>query len=401
MNEIKVLLVSANYPNQYHIWAPWNKEANIAIANSENIIAEILAPIPYSISIKFFPYNELSKIPLLEEGTEGWVHRPRFLYLLPKKIFYGFEGYFYRSSVEKYSNNLQKPDLIHCHSPYPDGYGFINLCEKWDVPLIIDIHKDTLFTVCIENKALSDKVLKTLNFASKIICISEEIKNIAIDYGINEEKLEFIPLGVDINSFKPRDKEIIKENLSITKNNVILYVGQLIERKGLDYLVKAISSLPDEIKKDLKVIIIGIGEEKKNLDKLCKKLQLSNIFEFRGSVDRDKIPYYYSITDIFVLPSLSEGRPVVIYEAMASESAIIATKLEGISEQIKEGYNGLLVEPKNYQILANKIEFLLENEDIRNELGKNARKSIFKKNLTWNDYSKHIINIYNELLGRN
>lgn len=398
MTVIKVLIASANYPNDYHLWAPWNKEANIAIAKNEWVMLDTIAPVPYSIPYNFFPYHEISKIPMRENGPEGMIHRPRFLYLFPKKIFYGFEGYFYRRSVEKYLENLQKPDLIHCHHVYPDGYGLLKSCEKWNIPLIVDIHRPSLFTEYLENKAISKQTAETLNFASKIVCISQEIKDYAIEYGINKEKLEFIQLGVDTNIFK--NNKVMNENLEISEKKVILFVGQLIKRKGLNFLIEAVASLSEDIKMDLNVIIIGTGEEKIHLEHLCHNMGLDNIFEFKGNVDRTKIPYYFSIADIFVLPSLAEGRPVVINEAMSSECAIIATNVDGIPEQITEGYDGFLVKPKDSEAIARKIQFLLENENIRKELGKNARKSIFKNNLTWNDYSTKVVELYNKIMGR-
>ena len=164
------------------------------------------------------------------------------------------------------------------------------------------------------------------------------------------------------------------------------------------YLIKSVSYLPNEIKKDLKVIIIGDGKEKIYLEKLCRKLDLEDIFDFIGIINRDKIPYYYSIADIFVLPSLSEGRPVVIYEAMASECTIVASNVGGIPEQIKDGYNGFLVNSRDSNALSDKIRYLLENEKTMEEMKKNSRKRIINENWTWKGYSQKIIEVYNELL---
>jgi glycosyltransferase involved in cell wall biosynthesis len=398
MNPIKVLLASANYPNNYHLWGPWNKEANESIAKNNFISAETLAPLPYTLPLKFFPYSELSKIPLVENGPEGKIHHPRFLYLMPKAIFYKYEGFLYRKSIERYSKNLQTPDIVHCHHVYPDGYGFINLCKKWNVPLVVDIHRSNLFTEYLNNKNLASKVLETFEFASKIICISQEIKNFAIDHGIDEKKLRYNPLGIDINKFRPRESELIKERLLINGKKVILFVGQLIKRKGIENLIKAISLLPHEIKKELKVIIIGDGEDKTNLENLCKKLDLNGLFEFKGTIPRDEISLYYSISDIFVLTSFSEGRPVVIYEAMASECAIIGSNIGGIAEQVKNDFNGFLVDPKNVEIIAEKIEFLLNNENIMAKMKKNSRKRIIEKNWTWYGYSEKITKTYAEIM---
>ena len=126
LGRLLVLLVSANYPDYYHMWAPWNKYANLAISQVKSLDAEIIAPRPYSLPFKFFPHSEMYKIPIKEQGEEGID--------------------FYKTSVSRYIfRNINKSNLIHSHHVYPDGYGLIPVCKKWHIPLIVDIHGDTLF----------------------------------------------------------------------------------------------------------------------------------------------------------------------------------------------------------------------------------------------------------------
>ncbi len=398
MKPIKVLLASANYPNDYYMWGPWNKEANVALSQNESLEVETVAPLPYSLPVKQFPYYNLSKIPKIENGPEGIIHRPRFLYILPKKLFYGLEGSLYQYSIEKSSKNFQKPDLVHCHHVYPDGYGFMNLCKKWDVPLIVDIHSSRLLEDIKERNQISKKISKTLQFANKIICISQEIKDSALKIGLEEEKIEFIPLGTDTDKFRPRDKNSLRKKYGIDKKHVIIYVGSLLRMKGVFELIKAVSILPEELKNDLKVFIIGDGPEKSNLNRLCKELRLENIIEFKISVNRDEIPFYYSASDLLVLPSFSEGRPVVIYEAMASGCPILSTYVGGIPEQVLDNVNGRLIKAGDLSQLKNEITFLLYNKNLLKKMGKKGLELIEKNELKWEDYSSRLTKIYMNMM---
>jgi glycosyltransferase involved in cell wall biosynthesis len=397
-NDINVLLASVNYPNKYHVWAPWNKTSNMAISKNENIKSEILVPLPFAPPFKFLPYNEFSEIPLIENSEEGAVHHPRFLYLLPKTIFYGFIGDLYKKSVSKYvMSNMVKPDLIHAHQVYPDGYGLMELCKRWSIPLVVDIHGIDSIKTWLNHEKIRNKVIKTLEYSSKVICISDSIGDILKELGM-EDKIEYVSLGVDLNNFRPGNNDKIRKNLGIEEKRVLLVVGQLIKRKGIDYFLMALPKIIKSYEENFKVLIVGAGVEKENLLELTKKLNLNDTVEFLGEVTGKNLFDLYSMADIFVLSSLAEGRPMVIYEAMASECAVIATNVDGIPEQIKDEYNGLLVEPKNVDQLSEKILYLLENEDIMEKMGINGRKKIIEEKWTWEDYAEKIVKIYNDVL---
>jgi len=398
---MKILSVSANYPDEYHLWAPWNKRANLAISKLANVEIEVVSPRPYSLPFKFFPYHNMCKIPLREKEEEGMVHYPRFFYLVPKRFFYGITGNFYRSSVSKYVfQNITKPDLVHSHHVYPDGYGMISICKKWGIPLVVDIHGDSLFTRWLNHRILNKKVMKTLNFSGKIICISKNIYSLSRKIGLDEEKLEYIPLGVDIDKFKPRSKDKIREEFSVKENHIILFVGNLNSKKGVYYLLEAFSHVLSKInqKNFVRLVIVGDGPDKKGLLHKSQMLGIKNSITFTGILTGETLWKWYSLSDIFILPSLTEGKPTVINEAMASECAIIATQVGGIPEQVRDGYNGFLVEPKNPDILAKKIIYLLDNENEIIRMGKNSRKRIIEKGWTWEGYAEKVIRVYKDVL---
>jgi teichuronic acid biosynthesis glycosyltransferase TuaC len=404
--KIRALMVSVHYPNKYHLWTPWNKYANQAISRLNGIEVEVIAPIPFSPHVKYLPYYEFSKIPLMEYSEEGTVHHPRFLYLLPKKFFYGFIGDFYSRSVPNYIlNNVEETDLVHAHQIYPDGYGVMDLCRKWNVPLIVELHSTGSLKTWLENGRIKNKVMKVFEFSSKIICISEELSELLIEFDVDSGKIEIIPLGVDIYKFKTEDKISLKQQLKIDADKIILYVGRLDKLKGVDYLLRAIYKLKTEygtfdIYKNLKLIIIGNGHEMINLQKLSKEMNIQEIVTFKGEFRGKELENWYSVADLFILPSLTEGKPVVIYEAMSSECAVIATNVGGIPDQVKDNYTGFLLEPGDIDDLTNKIKYLIENDEVMKKMGEEGRKLIIKEGWTWEGYAKRINNLYNNLVDK-
>jgi len=399
MSSLRVLTVASNFPDKYYpTITPWSKNQVDAIKKYTDIEVEVVVPRPYSIPISFFPYYKFTLLPKRSKSDMGYnLYFPRFPYLFPKKLFFSITGDLYSFFVSSYIfKNLKRPDLIHARFSYLDGYGVLKICKKWDIPLIFDVHGNVEFGKYYFSAFLGKKQKKIINSANKILCVAQWQVNKGLKLGIPKEKLECIPLGIDINLFKPRDKEKIREEFKIKEKKIILFVGQLIERKGIEYFLIAISKLDKIHKKDCKFVIIGDGPEKINLLKLTHELNIYDDILFTGKVSINKLLKWYSLADIFVLPSLSEGRPTVINEAMASECAILATNVSGNPEQVIEGFNGYLFEPKDINTLASKLIYLLDNDKLTENMGKKSRKRVINEGWSWKSYAKKILRIYNE-----
>ena len=202
-----------------------------------------------------------------------------------------------------------------------------------------------------------------------------------------------VPLGVSLERFDLEKKMEIKRAKGMEKHKIILFVGQLTEKKGLKTLIKASEIILEKYENKVKFILVGDGIFRKQIAK--KK----NIIAM-GNLNPGELTNWFVVADIFILPSLAEGRPTVIYEAMASECAVVATNVGGIPEQVKNGYNGFLVDPKKPNMLAEKIIYLLDNENEMISMGKNGRKRIIKEGWTVEEYAKKVIDIYKKLLRR-
>jgi len=279
----------------------------------------------------------------------------------------------------------------------------MDLCREWNVPLIVELHSTGSLKTWLEDDRIKNKVMEVFEFSSKIICISEELSELLIEVGVDSGKIEIISLGVDVYKFKPDDKISLKKQLKIEAGKIILYVGRLDKLKGVDYLLRAIYELRTKYGTsdiNLQVVIIGKGSEVNNLQKLSRNLDLQEIVTFKGELRGKELEDWYSVADLFILPSLTEGKPVVIYEAMSSECAVIATNVGGIPDQVKDNHTGLLFEPEDMDALANKIKYLLDNEDVMKKMGENGRKLVINEGWTWEGYAKRINNVYNNLVDK-
>ncbi|UCC58941.1 MAG: glycosyltransferase family 4 protein [Candidatus Bathyarchaeum sp.] len=219
-------------------------------------------------------------------------------------------------------------------------------------------------------------------------------------YGINEEKIHVIYNGVDINKFKPRTNraELRREFGLEEETKIVLFVGRLYHRKGLEILLRSIPPVLQEFK-DVKFAISGTGFKKKeeSLRKLAKKLEIEDSVSFLGYVPDEKLPYLYSASDIFVLPAIYENFPFAILEAQATGLPVISTKVGGIPEFLVDNENGFVIDPGDSTQLTQRVLALLQNPKLAKKMGDRGRKLIEEK-LSWRLITGQVIDLYHKLL---
>lgn len=219
-------------------------------------------------------------------------------------------------------------------------------------------------------------------FSDKIRAVSENIRQQAIDTGIKKNKIIAIPSRCDTNLFNPAELiesgKKLKEELGYINNKVILFVGRLNASKGLKYALSALPEIHEKYPETI-LLIVGEGELRGELEKLVFELNVSGMVNFYGAVPYTKVPEILSIGDIFLHPSIDEGMPRSILEALSMEFPVIATNVGGIPEIIQDGVTGILIEPYNPDQISKAVASLLENYSFAKELGKNGRDLMIKK----------------------
>lgn len=214
-----------------------------------------------------------------------------------------------------------------------------------------------------------------------------------IRWGASEHKIKTIHNGVDITTFNPSvppithryssDKQCISIDMSTP---IILTARRLVKKNGIDYLIRASKHVLKEEKCQL--VIIGDGAERSSLEQLAHDLDIQNHVHFLGSIPHDQLPPYLALADIAVVPSLIEASSIFMLEAMAMAKPVIATNAGGLPEVLNSS-TGILVEPMDEIELADAILELLQSEERRLQLGKDAKRYV-KANHSWKAVAQHI-----------
>lgn len=207
--------------------------------------------------------------------------------------------------------------------------------------------------------------------AAQVIAVGSPLRELALRTWPGG-RIEVIPNGVDTNRFRP-----LASNASPGKDGplVLLAVAQLIERKGLQHLVAALAQLSPERRRRVRLSLCGTGPYEHALRRQVRSAGLDNQVEFAGLISHDRIPEILRAADVFVLPSLQEGLPLSLLEAMACGLPVVATRVGGIPEVVRDGDNGWLVPAGDARALADVLPKLLDDADGRRKIGSAARKT--------------------------
>jgi len=267
--------------------------------------------------------------------------------------------------------------------------------KMFGIPYIVYCHGSDVYCNWKFKKIISKLVLEN---AEAVVVVTDSMKNKIKEFGFNIKNIFTIPNGIELLEFENLSKVAVRKELKINDSEkTILFVGTLKTVKGIKYLIEAIKIVKEKSLK-IKLLLVGDGEEKKELEKISEKLNLKENIVFVGRVDNGEIPKYMALSDIFVLPSLSEGLPVVILEAMASGLPIIATKVGGVPDIMKDGENGFLVDPKSPAQIAEKILYLLADDNARKLISLNNFKK--SKDYSWDIVMENLIKVYSICLKK-
>ena len=245
-----------------------------------------------------------------------------------------------------------------------------------------------------------DKII-TKHFYYKIdkfICSSTSLRNRLLKLKFNIKKLTVIPNGVDINLFqKIPNANYFGKYLTKIDQKKVLFLGRLDIQKGVEYLIKAIPKVIKDYS-NVHFFILGNGHLEESLKSLALKLKIFNQTTFLNSVPLEKLPYVYSSADYLCLPSLHEGFPSTIVQALSIGLIIIASNVEGIPDIIEENENGFLIEPGNVEQLSKKIIEALTLEQEKIDLIRKKNMKLIKQKYSWEIISYQLLDLFQNSL---
>lgn len=276
-------------------------------------------------------------------------------------------------AVWKVARYLQREsiDVLHTHSTEAGIIGRF-ASRLVDVPVVIhEIHGDPITSD--RNKLLNAAICRLERAATTeemmLVVKSNKIKQTYLEREIGQPRqYKTIYHGVDLERFRTA-KPV--QNYEIP---VVLFVGRLSQGKGIFDLLEATDRLQQEVK--YRLFIAGEGPLREELDAQIESRGLSDVVEILGY--RDDIPALMASADILALPSYREGTPRVITEALASGTPVVSTKIAGIPEQVSDGETGFLIQPGDVTTLADHLQSLLVDKELRESMGNRAATSVSK-----------------------
>jgi len=270
--------------------------------------------------------------------------------------------------------NKISPMILHTHGGTAGFYGRLSTFFNFKGVVIHTYHGIHYlnFGQSLLKKVYSSVDKFLLRITDCTICVAQNDFDIGLKAGIiQKEKAVVIHNGIDIDKFQHYNENMdCKIKLKTEKDSVIVgSIGRLHYQKGFEYLIEASKTVLKNYS-NVKFVLIGDGELRGSLESLAKKNCVYNSFSFLGN--QTDIPELLAQIDIFVLPSLWEGLPLVLLEAMAAKKPIIATDVNGIVEIIESEKEGILIPPKNPAAISSALIRLLNDDELCKQLAANG-----------------------------
>ena len=241
--------------------------------------------------------------------------------------------------------------------------------------------------------------------ADAVIPVTEGIKDILIKRGVDEHKITAIPNGANADLFRPINNPVATNELRCKHNvdenaPIVMFVGSLVPYQGVEYLIQSAPLILKKVANTM-FLIIGDGRVKNELMNLVKKIGLSDKFVFIREVPYEEVPLYINMADVCMVPKKPLGygySPLKLYEYMACGKPVIASDIEGF--EILEKYNaGIILNPEDPEELSNAIIKLLQNKQLREQMGTNGRELVVGE-YSWESAAKKTVEVLEKTVNR-
>jgi glycosyltransferase involved in cell wall biosynthesis len=284
--------------------------------------------------------------------------------------------------------------VMHGHWLVPGG-----AIASWAaprLPLVVSLHGSDVYLA--ERQAVTRRVARrVLGRAGAVIACSDDLRVRALALGADPDRSETVPYGVDASRFAPdaRARDARRDAAGLPGDaEVVFAVGRFVRKKGLEYLIDAFAALAPR-RPRLRLVLAGWGDLDAEFRARLAAHGVSDRALLPGVVGHDAVASWLAAADVVAVPSVRDdagnvdGLPNVVLEALASGTAVVATRAGGIPSVVTDGENGLLVEERDTAGLASAIERILTNRDLAGRLGASARRRVIRES-SWDHVAARI-----------
>jgi len=287
--------------------------------------------------------------------------------------------------IKKIVDN-KKIDIIHSHFAYPEGLITSKLSNKYKIPYVITGRGSDILVYPKTNRYLKKIISKVLTNCNVFIGVSNHLIATAVEMGLEKNKAYFIPDGIPENIFfydpEPKQQTSIRS---------ILFAGSLLPVKNVLRMIKAFVIVA-KAKANVQFRIVGAGPLKDEILKVITRYDIQNSITFLGQLDHWRLAMEMENADLLCLPSISEGWPNVVMEAMSCGTPVVGANVGGIPEQIISDDYGYLCDPNSSEDIAEKLLLTLDRKDWNYE-----KISKHGKLYTRDDTAKKIVKVYSNI----
>ena len=310
------------------------------------------------------------------------------------------------------AENIQY-DIIHSHY-WLSGLVAERLRDAWGIPIVQMFHTlghmKNRIALSDDQQATPARITgekRVIHLADQLIAATPaEVCQLTWLYGADQEKISIIPPGVDLQRFQPIDPKTAKRRVGIDCGDTnILFVGRIEPLKGIDTLLRAMALIqkrcPHAVENTCVAIIGGdpwsdnLDEEMARLQSLREELNIHDLVTFLGSKDQEILPNYYAAAEMVVMPSHYESFGMVALEAMAMGTPVIASEVGGLAYLVQDGVNGFHIPSRDPEALAERMYALLNDENCRKMLGRQARQ--YAQKYDWSIITERMVGLYKKV----
>lgn len=385
---MKVLVVATAYPRyKGDVITPWLPEL-IKRLRAKGIDVSV-----YTSSYKGLEHHVLENVPVyrfryflkaFERLTHEEMAADRFSRGLVPKILSAFYLLLGMTFIYQLTKQHQF-DIIHVHWPFPHILFGLFGKHTSSAQIISSFHGAEIRWLKRKFPFLKHLFRILIN---KSCCITTNSRHTARELeGIVHKKIDIIPFSSTIG----------QSSDPISDEKEIIFVGRLVERKGVKYLIEAMAKIQNEIPHHL--YIIGDGPDHQELQQMVDRFNLQNRITLTGYINDDTLAERFKRCSFFVLPAVYdkkgdiEGLGVVLIEAMSYSKPVIASKAGGIPDIVQDGENGYLVPPGDVETLAKAMKKLASNDNLCRVMGKKAKQTVDEK-FNWDTIVHHVMDLY-------